>query len=292
MALDERRAWFVVDPWHIRPAPRSGPLRGLFSGRKDPNDQSLLACFVEWLTFGGCKELPEVERHGRPPGETSRKLFTASPNIRSPTDVKEVWFAGCHSDVGGGNVPDSQHSLSDITLRWMVRECTMANTKVVWNEPRLRQLQIDISPERLQVSKAIAKNAPVLRQSQTAPSYEKVYAPQLAQFDDKDEAIDAQLSQVHDSLVFKWLWPTFITSLLWWILELLPMRQWTQDADGKWLGSFRINYGRPRRAASYAGNTPLFHISVLAKEQGQIKGQSTYKPRAILEEGVTPTYVD
>ncbi|KEP53038.1 DUF2235 domain protein [Rhizoctonia solani 123E] len=290
MALDERRAWFVVDPWHIRPTPRSG---GLFSGRNDPNDQSLVARYVEWLTFGGCKELPEVERHGRASGETSKKLFSASPNARSPTDIKEVWFAGGHSDVGGGNVPDSQpHNLSDITLRWMVRECAMANTKIVWNEPRLRQLQIDISPERLEVSKTITANAPILRESRTIPSYEKVFAPQLAQFNDKDEAVDAQWSQVHDSLVFKWLWPTRVTSLLWWILELLPMKQWTQDADGKWRGSHRVNFGRPRRAASYNGDTPLFHISVLAKEQSRIEGRPVYKPRAILEEGVTPAYVD
>ncbi|KAG8763886.1 hypothetical protein FRC11_010006 [Ceratobasidium sp. 423] len=233
MALDERRAWFVVDPWHIRPTPRRSGFLGLFRGRKDPNEQSWIARFVEWLTFGGCKELPEVERHGRATGESSKQLFTTSPNTRPPTDVKEVWFAGGHSDVGGGSVLDSQpHSLSDITLRWMVRECAMANTKIVWNEPRLRQLRIDISLERLQVSQAITTNGPILHQSPTTPSYEQVFAPQLAKFNDRDEAADAR-SQVHDSLAFKWAWPTGLACLLWWILELIPMKQWTQDADGK-----------------------------------------------------------
>jgi len=38
-------------------------------------------------------------------------------------DIKEVWFAGCHSDIGGGAVcNDVEQSLSNISLRWMVRE--------------------------------------------------------------------------------------------------------------------------------------------------------------------------
>ncbi|KAJ1308390.1 hypothetical protein OPQ81_004096 [Rhizoctonia solani] len=288
MALDERRARFVVDPWHIRPTPPSGFLGGLLGGRKNPNDQSWFARFIEWLTFGYCEDLPEVERHGRALGETSKDLFTCSPNERSPTDVKEVWFAGGHSDIGGGNVPDSQpHSLSNVTLRWMVRQCAMANTRILWNEPRLQQLQIDISPERLQVSRAITTNAPILHQSPTIPSYAEVFAPQLAPFGDRDEATDAK-SQAHDSLAFKWAWPTFVTCVFWWILELLPMKQWTQDANGRWQGSYRVNLGRPRNAATCTGAIPLFHVSVLAREQSRIEGQPMYKPRVVLEEGATP----
>lgn len=36
-----------------------------------------------------------------------------------PDRVKQVWFEGCHTDIGGG-MPDSR--LSDRTLHWMVRE--------------------------------------------------------------------------------------------------------------------------------------------------------------------------
>ncbi|KAF9242615.1 hypothetical protein BU15DRAFT_43880 [Melanogaster broomeanus] len=41
----------------------------------------------------------------------------------SHTDVLEVWFSGCHSDVGGGNVQDDvKVSLAQIPLRWMVEQ--------------------------------------------------------------------------------------------------------------------------------------------------------------------------
>lgn len=38
-----------------------------------------------------------------------------------PQDVKEVWFAGNHSDVGGG-YPDAESSAATIPLRWMMIE--------------------------------------------------------------------------------------------------------------------------------------------------------------------------
>jgi hypothetical protein len=33
--------------------------------------------------------------------------------------VEQVWFAGCHSDVGGGYSP-TECGLSDLTLNWMM----------------------------------------------------------------------------------------------------------------------------------------------------------------------------
>ncbi|MBB3902819.1 DUF2235 domain-containing protein [Methylobacterium brachythecii] len=39
----------------------------------------------------------------------------------SATDVKQVWFAGVHSDVGGG-YPIKDNALSALPLEWMVRE--------------------------------------------------------------------------------------------------------------------------------------------------------------------------
>lgn len=44
----------------------------------------------------------------------------------SPTqDVREVWFAGVHCDVGGG-YPDAESQLSQITLRWMLCEAEVS----------------------------------------------------------------------------------------------------------------------------------------------------------------------
>jgi uncharacterized protein (DUF2235 family) len=44
-----------------------------------------------------------------------------SSEISDVTHLKEVWFAGAHSDVGGG-YPPTEPSLTRVSLRWMMRE--------------------------------------------------------------------------------------------------------------------------------------------------------------------------
>ena len=41
-------------------------------------------------------------------------------------DIKQVWFAGVHSDVGG-SYPEAESGLSKISLRWMLREAESAD---------------------------------------------------------------------------------------------------------------------------------------------------------------------
>jgi uncharacterized protein (DUF2235 family) len=44
-------------------------------------------------------------------------------------DFRQVWFAGCHSDVGGG-YPEDESGLSKYPLRWMIREAKRYGLKV------------------------------------------------------------------------------------------------------------------------------------------------------------------
>ncbi|MGA7156164.1 MAG: DUF2235 domain-containing protein [Acidobacteriaceae bacterium] len=45
-------------------------------------------------------------------------------------DLKQVWFAGVHSDVGG-SYPEAEAGLANITLRWMLKEAEAAGLKLV-----------------------------------------------------------------------------------------------------------------------------------------------------------------
>jgi len=62
------------------------------------------------------------------------------PTIWSPKanlDLKQVWFMGVHSDVGGSYEPDKNGTvLSDIPMDWMLRESKAAGLAI---EPYLRQ---------------------------------------------------------------------------------------------------------------------------------------------------------
>ncbi|KAJ6551610.1 hypothetical protein B0H19DRAFT_1158268, partial [Mycena capillaripes] len=62
------------------------------------------------------------------------------------TDVKEVWFAGCHCDVGGGSVLNgTRPNLAHIPLRWMIRECFKARTGMIFSATELAKLGIEPS---------------------------------------------------------------------------------------------------------------------------------------------------
>ena len=54
-------------------------------------------------------------------------------------DIRQVWFAGVHSDVGGG-YPESQSGLSKYPLDWMVGEAEKAGLET---RPKLKAMLID-----------------------------------------------------------------------------------------------------------------------------------------------------
>ena len=53
-------------------------------------------------------------------------------------NLKQVWFAGCHGDIGGGNEPDSKtgYQIADTALAWMMGEARAAGLQL---EPHLSQ---------------------------------------------------------------------------------------------------------------------------------------------------------
>ncbi|KAI0673866.1 hypothetical protein C8Q78DRAFT_1076827 [Trametes maxima] len=72
------------------------------------------------------------------------QAFDKTAAVQGETDVKEVWFAGCHCDVGGGSVPDeTTHALSRIPLRWMIRECFRTRTGIRFHGELLKEIGLD-----------------------------------------------------------------------------------------------------------------------------------------------------
>ena len=61
------------------------------------------------------------------------------------TDVLEVWFVGCHCDVGGGAVKNEvRNRLANIPLRWMIRQTFRCNTGILWKTSMLAEEGLDI----------------------------------------------------------------------------------------------------------------------------------------------------
>jgi len=123
-------------------------------------------------------------------------------------DVQEVWFAGCHSDVGGSAVEDTVlYSLANISLRWMVKQVELSHCGIKFDTAALRKADMIRSP--------------------TQP------AEGLAWPREQDVR-----TAIHDQLKAKPLWLG---------LEILPMKFTWQDPDGTWGSKWGVNLGKGRQ---------------------------------------------
>ncbi|KAF8747226.1 hypothetical protein RHS01_09650 [Rhizoctonia solani] len=192
---------------------------------------------------GHHESIPDVSHHG---GQDC-----STPEEREhETDVKEVWFAGAHCDVGGGSVlNETKNHLARIPLRWMVRECFLNNTGILFHSTELAE--IGLSPCSLWPIVKIPTPLPPLPTSElkheldptdgtlvdSPPSTPLPGNPLLPlahlTLGSNEDANDA-ITPIYDQLtIAKW----------WWILEVMPLRQRYQRHDKTWRTWFEINMG-------------------------------------------------
>ncbi|KAI0083381.1 hypothetical protein BDY19DRAFT_900387 [Irpex rosettiformis] len=205
------------------------------------------------------------------------------------TDVLEVWFAGCHCDVGGGSVRNNtRHNLARIPLRWMIRQCFLANTGIRFHTSLLRQVGLD--PEGLY---PVVKERPraVFVKTPHALLTRLTISPPGTLTEEEEDLADA-LCPIYDQLE---------VARVWWVLEVLPFVQRWQvpGGEGRWEEGVWINRGRGRDVP-----TPLLPetfnvhrtVDVRMKATGYVRDRKggvvrgVYRPRARYD--ATPVWVD
>ncbi|TFK23045.1 hypothetical protein FA15DRAFT_670876 [Coprinopsis marcescibilis] len=220
LALDERRTKFQPNYYH-RPSPTEE------TASLDPEHASAPAgsrkqgSYSDTSTLSVDDEVPQCQFFGRIPSypkspkNIQRPRAPAIPRAISPEemeegpmdDVLEVWFTGCHSDVGGGSVHNSQvRNLGNISLRWMVREILASGCGIKFDSEALARANIRGSLE---------------------PSASELI------LDDGDA-----LQPIHDELK---------TRKIWWVLEVVPLHRVWQDKMGVWRQNTGSNLGKGRK---------------------------------------------
>jgi uncharacterized protein (DUF2235 family) len=210
LSLDEHRAKFRPTTYH-RPAPTesaarydpehaSSPTGGDDSSSSEAEVSALPEKKKRWGFFG----------RGQTKFKTTGKAIApvlVEEDDQQPDDVLEVWFAGCHSDVGGGAVTNSTaNSLADISLRWMVREAMTASCNIKFDPAALIRANLNLELE-----------------------------PTTAELElDLSDALEP----LHDELKL---------DPLWWLLEIVPLQYSWQDAQGVWHREWSIHLGRGRK---------------------------------------------
>ncbi|KAI9511887.1 hypothetical protein F5148DRAFT_1167136 [Russula earlei] len=189
------------------------------------------------------------------------------------TDVLEVWFSGCHCDIGGGSVPNgTRNSLARIPLRWMIRQCFLANTGIQFYRevpPPLKATASAIAELRASAHAAEPTDVTLTDQVQASPTASSTFRTE------EDEELEDALSPIYDELQL---------SKAWWILEVLPLRHRAQKReDMSWAPYWRMNLGRPRevpRAVRERKEKVYVHRSVQIRMEAEGLNGGKYAPRA------------
>jgi len=73
----------------------------------------------------------EIARHAMAIDEQREDFKPTTWRYREEVDLKQAWFAGVHTDIGGSYPPDKNKNLaSDIALSWMIKEAGLIGLKV------------------------------------------------------------------------------------------------------------------------------------------------------------------
>ncbi|KAF5348457.1 hypothetical protein D9756_009559 [Leucocoprinus leucothites] len=268
LALDERRAKFKQNTWN-RPSKQEAHLAET--------------------------DRPDHEHHGNHQGHSGNSKHKQmdlerhySEIYSTPTDVEEVWFAGCHCDVGGGSVTNGiRPNLARIPLRWMIRQTFLTETGIMFSAQGLRKLGFDLDPTTYH---PILKRPPALQLPsntylQPIPPAEKlsleeydakVKADAEAEANLSEQEIDLKdaLSPVYDQLKLK---------LFWWILELIPMRYRYQKEDNSWTSYFIMNLGQGRHIPRQRRHGVKVHRTVQTRLEASFSDGKKYYPNANLD---------
>lgn len=188
-----------------------------------------------------------------------------TPGARK-TDVLEVWFSGNHSDIGGGNVPDTQpHMLSNVPLHWMVREAVLAQTGLIFESAALARLGMQLGAFALTSPTARAKHLHPHAPRERADSglgislgVPDAASPALSRSVSREDGAETdhaavahafrppraptssslQLNVYGDDALCPWT-NELKRGSVWWGLELLPYEYWYQNTRYKWRRTLR-----------------------------------------------------
>lgn len=291
VSLDEHRAKFKANLFnkptdierHLGLAPGEMP-----KSNPSPNANASSAPGASYTVQRPSKPVKQKKKDARDEEELEDVLHAHDTDSASfETDVLEVWFAGCHCDVGGGSVPnDSRHNIARIPLRWMIRQCFLCNTGIRFHAELLRTVGLD--PASL--FPAVKPRPPALAPPMSSHDADYAWVMKHIKEATGDASVPVdgdcpQLSEEEEDLVDA-LCPIYDQLKLapsWWVLEVLPMTQRVQNKENEWEDCLIINMGRGRDVPEHKPFYVHRSVKTRMEAKGLPVGGAAYKPNAHLK---------
>jgi len=200
-------------------------------------------------------------------------------------DIQEVWFPGCHADIGGGwPLGDDDAALSHVPLVWMVREAQKAGLEFdedklealncYYEEPLEKDLQrqadvptieIDLASPHSEVAQGAGSGVPSSNTTVNGWTDEDNILSHHRKHPDtpfhKHLYSAATQGRIHDVLQFNnGAGPAGVAS--WNFMEYLPFRRMDLKEDGTWKA---IRWPLPKGETRDVPATAVIHSSVIKR---------------------------
>lgn len=136
---------------------------------------------------------------------------------------------GGRADVGGGSVANgTRHNLARIPLRWMIRQCFILKTGILFHKDMFKNVGLDpdtLYPYVKRRSPVVHSTPGSLAYNFFAKDYKRTVKPEEPFVNEEEEDMLDALTPIYDQLKM---------AKSWWILEILPNKQVYQKEDDSW----------------------------------------------------------
>ncbi|KAF2683470.1 hypothetical protein K458DRAFT_305296 [Lentithecium fluviatile CBS 122367] len=232
--------------------------------------------------------------------EAIRKHQTSDSDDEGEQDIREVWFPGCHADIGGGWPlhPGEDAALSHVPLVWMVREAQKAGLQ--FDEIKLRALHCS-PPEPKGTSPPKSRRGtlypvPIIEIDSDNPTTADEGTAVLDQHPSDATSTAshdnfhhhhtkfhghlhsaATRGKIHD-LLQKNNGASWLSVLSWNIMEYLPFRRMDLQEDGSWKA---IVWPLPKGEVRDIPDDAIIHCSVIKR----MEADPNYRPGNLIVGG-------
>ncbi|CAI7580190.1 unnamed protein product [Penicillium glandicola] len=200
-------------------------------------------------------------------------------------DIHEVWFPGCHADIGGGWTLSEGESwaLSHAPLVWMTQEAQKAGLEL--DERKMKQFQCleefsgDYSPIREEINARRPSRCVDTAEDDDAFRSMPDEKERTAASRDFWHALHTSSTKglLHDCLMFNQGIPT-MSVITWRIMEWLPFRRMDLQPDGSWKP---ISWPLPRGEVRDVPLNAEIHVSAIRRMQAD----HNYRPGNVIVGG-------